>query len=128
MVPTRADRCTYVLYAKAERSSACLSMPSTRNDVANTLDTVDKAVDYLLDPVSGNNAKNRKPVGIICLHVDDLFMVGGPEFDKRVLERLRKDFNVGSEDRNDVVFVGQRIRWVKTVSYTHLTLPTICSV
>ena len=36
--------------------------------------------------------------GIICLHVDDLLITGGAEMKKKVLERIRKDFQVGSED------------------------------
>ena len=34
-------------------------------------------------------------------------------WNKRVLARLTKDFQVGSEDWNDVVFARQRIRWMK---------------
>ena len=30
---------------------------------------------------------------------------------KKVLERTRKDFQVGSEDIDEIVFTGQRIRW-----------------
>ena len=33
--------------------------------------------------------------------------------EQRVLSRLGKDFQVGSEDWNDVTFTGQRIRWTK---------------
>ena len=33
--------------------------------------------------------------------------------EQRVLNRLRKDFQVGSEDWNDVAFTGQRIRWTQ---------------
>ena len=33
--------------------------------------------------------------------------------EQRVLTRLRKDFQVGSQDWNDVLFTGQRIRWMK---------------
>eukprot|EP00435_Cladocopium_sp_Y103_P076258 s26_g85.t1 len=32
-------------------------------------------------------------------------------FEDKVLTSLRKDFKVGSEDKNDVMFVGQRIKW-----------------
>ena len=59
-----------------------------------------------------NNSQGRKPEGFICLHVDDLYMAGSPEFEKRVLAKIRKDFNaVGSEDKNDIMFVGQQIKW-----------------
>ena len=32
-------------------------------------------------------------------------------FEKEIIGRLRKDFQVGSEDKNDCLFVGQRIQW-----------------
>ena len=48
--------------------------------------------------------------GIINLFVDDLFGTGGNEMEQHVLTRQRKDFQVGSEDWNDVTFTGQRIR------------------
>ena len=51
--------------------------------------------------------------GTINLFVDDLFGTGGTEMEQRVLARLRNDFQVGSEDWNDVSFTGQRIRWTQ---------------
>ena len=36
-----------------------------------------------------------------------------PKKEQRVLARLRKDFQVGSEDWNDVTFTGQRILWMR---------------
>jgi hypothetical protein len=30
---------------------------------------------------------------------------------KQVIDRLRKEFKVGSENKDDVMFTGQRIRW-----------------
>ena len=53
------------------------------------------------------------PGRIISLFVDDIFGAGGNEMEQRVLTRLRKDFQVGSEDWNDVTFTGQRIRWIQ---------------
>ena len=38
-------------------------------------------------------------------------MSGDRVFEDKVMARIRKDFAVGSEDKNDVMFVGQRIRW-----------------
>ena len=64
-----------------------------------------------MDPVSGNNAKNRQVHGALSLHVDDLLMTGDDVFKKEIMGRLRKDFQVGSEDKNDCLFVGQRIQW-----------------
>ena len=53
----------------------------------------------------------RKPHGFICLHVDDLFMAGDKVFADKVLASIRKHFNVGSEDKNDIMFVDQRVKW-----------------
>ena len=42
---------------------------------------------------------------MINLFVDDLFGTSGNEMEQRVLSRLRKDCQVGSEDWNDVAFM-----------------------
>jgi hypothetical protein len=42
-------------------------------------------------------------------------MTGTPEFEKRVLQKIRKDYQIGSEDKDDIVFTGQRVRWHRTV-------------
>jgi hypothetical protein len=68
-------------------------------------------LEYLLDPIAGSPAAGKTVLGVVCLHVDDLLMIGKPEFHKKVTERIRKDYQVGSEDKDDVVFCGQRIRW-----------------
>jgi len=72
----------------------------------------DDALNYLLDPVTGSNSKSRKVLGVVCLHVDDLFLAGNSEFHAQVCQNLRKDFSIGSEDKNDIQFVGQRIKWM----------------
>ena len=108
-VPTRGDRCTYVLYSNSSRSSVDHRVSSeTVSKVADN-----DMLDRMLDPFRGNNSKGFAPRGVICLHVDDLFMAGNKEFDTRVLKRLRTDYNIGSEDTDDIAFVGQRIRWIK---------------
>ena len=38
-------------------------------------------------------------------------MVGNSEFGNTVITHLKSRFQVGSEDRNDVTFAGQRIHW-----------------
>ena len=78
---------------------------------SSTTFDLEGAVDYLMDPVSGNNAKNRQVHGALSLHVDDLLMTGDDVFEKEIMGRLRKHFQVGSEDKNDCLFVGQRIQW-----------------
>ena len=64
-----------------------------------------------MDPVARNNAQGRRPHGFICFHVDDLLMAGDKVFESKVLSTLRKNLAVGSEDKNDIMFVGQRIKW-----------------
>ena len=75
-----------------------------------------------MGPVSGNNAKNRQVHGALSLHVDDLLMTGDDVFEKEIMGRLRKDFQVGSEDKKDGFFVGQRIPWKHESTFTR-TLP-----
>ena len=67
----------------------------------------------MLDPIAGSPATGKSVAGIINLFVDDLFGTGGNEMEQRVPTRLRKDFQVGSEDWNAVTFTGQRFRWTK---------------
>ena len=52
----------------------------------------------MLDPIAGSPATGKSVAGIINLFVDDLFGTGGTEIEQRVLARLRKDFQVGSEE------------------------------
>ena len=62
------------------------------------------------ESTAGSPATGKSVAGIINLFVDDPFGTGGNEMEQRVLTRLRKDFQVGAEDWNDVAFTGQRIR------------------
>ena len=72
----------------------------------------DDAYDRMQDPIAGSPATEKHVAGIINLFVDDLFGTGGTEMERRVLARLKKDFQVGFENWNDVTFTGQRIRWM----------------
>ena len=98
------------LYICLLRQAASKSALVSEKKSSNTFD-LEGAVDYLMNPVSGNNAKNRQVHGALSLHVDDLLMTGDDVFEKEIMGRLRKDFQVGSEDKNDCLFVGQRIQW-----------------
>ena len=46
----------------------------------------------------------------MVLHVDDLFITGSKRFWDEVVGKLKKDYQIGSEDKGDVMFTGQRIR------------------
>ena len=63
-------------------------------------------------PLQADQPQKKHVAGIINLFVDDLFGTGGTEMERRVVARLKKDFQVGSEDWNDVALTGQRIRWI----------------
>ena len=91
--------------AKKDKHQLPLKWFGQRNEV------LDEVQEYMMDPVSGNNAQGRAVSGIVCIHVDDLFLAGDKHFVAGILASLRKDFQVGSEDKDDVMFVGQRIRW-----------------
>ena len=116
MVPTRADRCTYVLHSDscATRVGVSATGQSARPKERKVhfqestlsvqphdpldLATLEKAMEHLVDPVTGSPSLNRKVIGVLRLHVDDLFMSGNDEFHRRVVEGLRRDFQVGSAD------------------------------
>ena len=107
LVPTRADRCTYVLYDNTSKTRNYQPPRSVNTEQVS----ISEAIDHLMDPVARNNAQGRRPHGFICLHVDDLLMAGDQVFESKVLSSLRKNFAVGSEDKNDIMFVGKRIKW-----------------
>ena len=147
LVPTRADRCCYVLYSTAPsirrhvhwaedetsslanlsdanrpvpavweaNSSARAAVrqslrPAAEQFSSKQLD-LEGALDLLLDPITGSRARNKTVEGVLTVYVDDCFFTGSKVFHEKVIKNLRKDFEVGHEDLNDVLFVGQRIRW-----------------
>ena len=73
---------------------------------------VDKLLEHFVDPVHGSPSKGRKSVGILSLHADDFIISGTPQFLKWFLEKIKKHFTVGHEDVNEMMFTGQRVRWV----------------
>ena len=79
---------------------------------------MEPAIDYLLDPIAGNNAKGKVVHGVVCLHVDDVCMAGDDVFRKTVNDSIKKDFAVGSVDTNDIMFVGQRLVWKDATAST----------
>ena len=85
LVPTRADRCCYVLHHKTPKNPS--SVPAPQSTAQDTLTT---AIDLLTDPIHGSPSLNKTTSGVVCLHVDDLFMTGDDEFIQRVYNRLIK--------------------------------------
>ena len=60
-----------------------------------------------------------------CLHVDDLFTTGTPEFLKKFKKVVKSQFKTGHEDVNDLMFTGQRVKWVideKTRKKSHIAV------
>ncbi|CAE7374757.1 Cpr [Symbiodinium natans] len=77
-----------------------------------TPELVDQLLEHFVDPVHGSPSKHRKSVGVLSLHVDDLIIAGTPSFLKWFLARVKEHFTIGHEDKNDLMFTGQRVRWV----------------
>ena len=123
LIPKRADRCCYVRYSIQSRERAREHWGqrpvAQQNDTKDAFtksreqSEVEAAFEKTLDPKAGSPATGKSVAGIINLFVDDLFGTGGTKMEEPVLSRLGKDFQVGSEDWNDVALTGQRIRWTQ---------------
>ena len=116
----RADRCCSVLHSTWTRERTWNQTYSTQKNDTNNISIESRArsegdatFEKLLDPIERSPATGKSVAGIIHLFVEDLFETCGTEMEQRVPARLRKDFHVGSEDWNDVLFTGRRIRWMK---------------
>ena len=78
-----------------------------------------------MDPVHGSNSKGRKTIGMCCLHVDDLFVTGTPDFLEKFKSKVKASFKIGHEDVNDLMFTGQRVKWQldeKTKKKSHIVV------
>ena len=95
----------------SDLEARALTWKATETKMNRELD-IDGALELLLDPITGSKAHNKDTQGVVSIHVDDAFMSGNPTFKKKIMEALRKDFQGGSEDLNDVLFVGQRVKWI----------------
>ena len=76
-----------------------------------TPEVVEELLEHFMDPVHGSNSKNRSPIGMCCLHVDDLFVTGNDIFLKQFKDIVKSQFKIGHEDTNDLMFTGQRVAW-----------------
>ena len=90
-----------------------------------TPEMVEELLEHFMDPVNGINAKGRKPIGMCCLHVDDLFITGTPDFLEKFKRVVKSQFKIGHEDVNRLMFTGQRVKCVigeKTKKKSHITV------
>ena len=73
-------------------------LPSERTYLATTPqltpEIVEEPLEHFMDPVNGSNAKGIRPIGMCCVHVDDLFITGTPDF----LEKLKESCQVTFQD------------------------------
>ena len=61
----------------------------------------------------------------MLLHVDDLFITGTPEFLEKFKKVAKTQFKIGHEDVSDLMFTGQRVKWIideKTERKSHITV------
>ena len=90
-------------------------LPAERAYLASTPqltpEVVEELLEHFMDPVHGSNSKGRKTIGMCCLHVDDLFVTGTPDFLKKFKNKVKASFKIGHEDVNDLMFTGQRVKW-----------------
>ena len=108
--PTRTDRCCYELYSLKSRKQAWEHwvQGASHSRTVQKTPSLNHVIDHkwklhlkkTLEPKAGSPATGKY-----------LFGTGGNEVEQRVLTRLRKYFQVGSADWNDVAFTRQRIRW-----------------
>ena len=109
LVPTRADRCTYVLYGNTSKNRTYQPPRSVNAEQVN----ISAAIDHLMDPVARNNAQGRRPHGFICnifmIHVDDLLFAGSTDlWNNKFLKGMTQRFNVShselKEDGSSISF------------------------
>ena len=104
-------------YIQTTRTSEYLdsryaSLFTESNDHFSYLAEIDETIEYMLDPISGSAAKGKRVLGIVCIHVDDVFLTGNDKFHQLIISALKRDFEIGSEDTNDIMYCGQRVRWI----------------
>ena len=84
-------RCWIVTFSLNNIRSAAKRLPGSQEDPQLT---IDKALELLLDPVTGSKAVGKRVEGVITLHVDDVLMTGSKEFSDRICANLNKDFRI----------------------------------
>ena len=78
-----------------------------------TPELVDQLLDHFVDAVHGSPRVGRKSVGTLSVHVDNLTISALLNFSSGSWRRSRSILlYIGHEDVNDLMFTGQRVRWV----------------
>ena len=72
MIPTKADRCCYVLHSTVSTKTGKQSVNQVQFDI---LEQIGNAIESLTDPITGSPSHGKYVSGIICLHDDDFFPV-----------------------------------------------------
>ena len=68
-----------------------------------------------MKPVSGDSAlftmhnKSKNLIGLVCVHVDDLFMAGTPEFKQKIILKLCEYFKFSKIEKNKFKYLGCQI-------------------
>ena len=90
-------------------------LPAERTYLASvpqlTPEVVEELLEHFMDPVHGSNSKGRKTIGMCCLHVDDLFVTGTPDFPEKFKSKVKASGKIGHEDVNGLMFTGPRVKW-----------------
>ena len=68
------------------------------------MDSMDIILEHLLDPIAGSPASHMEVLGVVALHAGDLLLACSAEFERHVVDRVQKDYTIGSEDVDDMTF------------------------
>ena len=127
-VDMRKEKNQSALEEEAE-TPVSIFLPAERTYLATvpqlTPEVVEELLEHFMDPVNGSNAKGRKTIGMCCLHVDDLFITGTPEFLEKFKKKVRANSKIGHEDVKDLMFTGQSVKWQldeKTKKKSHIVV------
>ena len=69
---------------------------------------MDTIMESIIEPVARSPSGNKTVNGNVCTHVDDLIFIGTDDFLSSFAGELKRSFQIGSLDENDVMFCGQR--------------------
>ena len=86
-LPSRADRCCYVLYQP--KYTAKYRAPA-QSQTERPSDWLEQAVDYILDPITGSKAHNQTVLAIVLIHVGDLMITVSKSTAENLMKIVRR--------------------------------------